>query len=197
MSVMANVKLSKEELALVTSAEFILTKNRIVQKVYELFGDLSEEFRKRSKQLPSTFLAVPPKISKGENYLGLPWVMLDYPRIFSNADVFAIRCFFWWGKFFSITLQLHGSNKTSYSDSIRSYLATNPGEWWICTGDDPWQHHFDSNNYCMYDADLDLATLPFIKLAKKIPLEQWDQSYDFFSVTFRQIMQMLSTKPVK
>jgi hypothetical protein len=194
---MTNVKLSKEELALVTDAGFILTKNRIIQKVYELFGDLSEEFRERSKQLPSAFLAASPKISKGENYLGFPWVMLDYPRAFSKADVFAIRCFFWWGKFFSITLQIHGSNKAHYSDAIKSYLALNPGEWWICIDNDPWQHHFESNNYCPYDAELDSADLPFIKLAKKIPLEQWDHSYTFFSITFQEILEMLSAKPVK
>ena len=35
---MANVKLSKDELELVTNAELILTKNRIIQKVYDLFG---------------------------------------------------------------------------------------------------------------------------------------------------------------
>lgn len=197
MSVMANVKLSKEELALVTDAEFILTKNRIVQKVYELFGLLCEEFRQKSVHLPATFLAIPPKISKGENYLGLPWVMLDYPRAFSNTDVFAIRCFFWWGNFFSITLQLQGSNKVHYSDAIKSYLKTNAGGWWICINDDPWHHHFETDNYCFAKADLDMAALPFIKLAKKIPLEQWDHSYDFFSITFQEIMEMLSTKSVE
>jgi hypothetical protein len=194
---MANVKLSKEELALVTDADFILTKNRIIQKVYQLFGNLSEEFRERSKQLPSSFLTISPKIAKGENYQGLPWVMLDYPRAFSKTDVFAIRCFFWWGKFFSITLQIQGSNKANYSDSIKSHLAANPEEWWICIADDPWQHHFDRNNYCQYNVELNLSTLPFIKLAKKIPLEQWDHSYDFFSVTFQEILQMLGTKPVE
>jgi len=197
MSVMANVKLSKEELALVTDAEFILTKNRIIQKVYELFGQLSEIFQTKSEQLPSSFLSIPPKISKGENYLGLPWVMLDYPRAFSNTDVFAIRCFFWWGNFFSITLQLHGSNTTNYCEAITAYLSKNADEWWICVGDDAWQHHFDSNNYIPYDGGVDLSGRPFIKLAKKIPLQQWDRSFDFFSGTYQEILAMLGTKPVK
>ncbi len=79
---MANVKLSKDELELVTNAELILTKNRIIQKVYELFGELSIAYRELSKDLDEDLLHIPPKISKGENYLGLPWVMLDYPRNF-------------------------------------------------------------------------------------------------------------------
>jgi len=134
---MTNVKLSKEELALVSEAGFILTKNRIINKVDDLFRQLSEDFQQRSKHLPESIISIPPKISKGENYNGLPWVMLDYPRAFSNSDVFAIRCFFWWGNFFSITLQLQGSYKDMYSTSIKRYLEENYGNWCICIADNP------------------------------------------------------------
>ena len=50
-----------------------------------------------------------PKIAKGENYLQLPYVLLDYPRCFDKENIFAIRTMFWWGNFFSITLHLSGS----------------------------------------------------------------------------------------
>jgi hypothetical protein len=194
---MTNVKLSKEELALVSEAGFILTKNRIINKVYDLFGQLSEDFQQRSKHLPGSIISIPPKISRGENYNGLPWVMLDYPRAFSNSDVFATRCFFWWGNFFSITLQLQGSYKDMYSTSIKRYLEENYGNWWICIADNPWQHHFDANNYIRYSAEFDLMKFPFIKLAKKIPLQEWDNSFDFFSITYQEILEILGTKPVK
>ena len=49
-----------------------------------------------------------PKISRGENYRGLPWVMLDYPRAFGREDVLAIRTMFWWGHGFNVTLHLKG-----------------------------------------------------------------------------------------
>ena len=41
--------------------------------------------------LPAEMLFHSPKISKGENYKGLPYVMLDYPRCFGKTDIFAIR----------------------------------------------------------------------------------------------------------
>ena len=47
---MANVKLSARELDLVNDAEFILTKNNIIAKVYELFGDLSSFYIAEMKQ---------------------------------------------------------------------------------------------------------------------------------------------------
>jgi hypothetical protein len=189
---MTNVKLSKEELRLVTDAELILTKNRIIQKVYSLFGELSDEYKKQSSSLPEEILSVPPKISKGENYNGLPWVMLDYPRKFSQTDVFAIRSFFWWGKFFSITLQLQGKYQEMYAASIADKLE-NKENWWICQNDDAWQHHFEPENYAPYSKADTLHHVPFIKLAKKIPLQQWDNAVDFYKISFREIISLLST----
>lgn len=196
ISVMTNVKLSKEELELVTNADLILTKNRIIQKVYELFGTLSEEYRSLSHSLPAEVTAVAPKISKGENYLGLPWVMLDQPRLFSNTDVFAIRSFFWWGKYFSITLQLQGKHKEQYQQVVSNTINNNT-EWMVCIAADPWQHHFDSSNYIPYTKNVDLTKLSFIKLAKKIPLQQWDNSFQFFIKTFTSFIEILSPQPVK
>ena len=67
----------------------------------------------RKKSLNSS-----PKISKGENYKGLPWLVLDYPRYFNKEDIFAIRTLFWWGNFFSITLHISGKYKMRYEKKI-------------------------------------------------------------------------------
>jgi hypothetical protein len=189
---MTNVKLSKEELALVTDADLILTKNRIIQKVYDLFGDLSEDFKIAGSSLDPEILSVPPKISRGEHYLGLPWVMLDYPRKFSQTDVFGIRSFFWWGNFFSITLQLQGKYQQLYAASIEKQMV-NEKDWWLGNGDDAWQHHFEPGNYRGYTGEYSLQRLPFVKLAKKIPLQEWDNAFDFYRSSFRQIINLLST----
>ena len=58
------------------------------------------------------------KISKGEN-MGLPWVMLDYPRLFGQEDVLAIRTMFWWGHCFSVTLHLKGRYYGAYLPLLR------------------------------------------------------------------------------
>ena len=121
-----NVELSKNELELVTSSEFILTKNRIIEKVYNLFGALSETYKDALKAgeafLPDEVFVTSPKIYKGENYLSLPYVMMDCPRIFFKEDMFAIRSFFWWGNYFSITLQLSGVYLEMYADKIVDFI---------------------------------------------------------------------------
>jgi hypothetical protein len=122
------VTLSPKELELVNNAGWILTKNAIIQKVYLMFGGLSEAYRAAiEKDAHITIEDIgprSPKISKGEQYEGLPWVMLDYPRNFSGQDAFGIRSFFWWGNFCSITLQLSGRFQEKYAPAIEYYFQT-------------------------------------------------------------------------
>jgi hypothetical protein len=98
------LSLSADELELVCNKDWILTKKMVVDKVYLLLGGLSQQMQDyiESNQLllPAVVTQSSPKISKGENYLGLPYVMLDYPRYFKSNDTLAIRTFFLVGEFF-------------------------------------------------------------------------------------------------
>lgn len=190
---MANVTLSYAEMKLVTNASFILTKNSIINKVYALFGELSNAFKNIAAQqyLPEEVLYTSPKIYRGENYEGLPWVMLDYPRYFKNEDFFAIRVFFWWGNFFSITLQLKGKYKTTFQNSFSNI---GNDDWFLCLNENEWQHHFREDNYkpLALVSEIELNNLSFIKLAKKIPLTEWNNAEDFFVIYFKQLVKLTS-----
>jgi hypothetical protein len=193
------VTLSPKELELVNNAGWILTKNAVIQKVYLLFGQLSEVYR---ASLDANSILTPedtgtrsPKISKGEQYEGLPWVMLDYPRHFSGDDAFGIRSFFWWGNFCSITLQLSGRPKEKFAGAVQRYLQTSRGnDWYIGTGADPWKHHFRKDNYqpAREWKGGSIQDLPFIKLAKKVSLQDWDELDNFFEQNYREILEMLT-----
>jgi len=203
---MSNTKvtLSPKELELVNDTGWILTKNAVIAKVYDLFGQLSEAYRTELEKHPGLLEDEPgfrsPKIAKGEQYQGLPWVMLDHPRYFSETHTFAIRSFFWWGNCCSITLQLSGSFLEKYAETIQQYFdADNHSrkDWYIGVGNDPWQHHFDESNYQPLEkyTGAPFATLGFIKLAKKIPLRNWDALPVFFEENYRDILRMLEGPP--
>ena len=188
---MANVKLSQREFDLVTSADIILTKNDIIAKVYDLFGELSEYAVKAADNVLSEEIKrISPKISKGENQEGLPWVMLDYPRYFSNEHVFAIRSFFWWGNFFSITLHIKGKFLQQFQ--ITNFKSTFE-EWYLCCNVEEWEQHFREDNYKLLDqfSDEEIQNLSFIKLAKKIPLQQWDDVELFLKDAFERILERI------
>jgi len=194
-----NVELSKNELELVINSQFILTKNRIIEKVYKLFGLLSEDYKKilenYATNLPADIFSLPPKIYKGENYLGLPYVMMDHPRFFLKDDAFAIRSFFWWGNYFSTTLQLSGSFFQAFRNKIGQNLKANAEEdYFVCINNTPWEHNFKESNYKPLkniDTIEEILNKPFIKIATKHPLQQWNNAEEFFKLNYEKFLKLL------
>ena len=100
------VMLSAGELAMANDKDFILTKQAVISKAAALFNEqipvISLNFRE-VVSTEGTLISAVPKISKGENYNGFPYVIMDYPATFSKENIFALRTMFWWGNFISIT----------------------------------------------------------------------------------------------
>jgi len=198
----AKIRLSPKELELVTHADWILTKNAIVEKTITLMASLQmrqEEFiRSYTGKLPVEITSSTPKISRGEKYQGLPYVMLDYPRLFAQKDIFAIRTLFWWGNFFSVTLHLSGSFKKTSEQKIRgSYQTLAERNIYYCTSDKQWEHDLSTGNYSRV-ADLDEKDFQkiarekdFMKLVARIPLERWDDAEELLLDAFRYLMDLV------
>jgi hypothetical protein len=141
--------------------------------VFELFGSLSKKYIQEleiNNNVPKEVLSVSPKISRGENLEGLPWVMLDCPRFFNQEDVFAIRTLFWWGNFFSITLHLKGKY---FNNKIAQGFTKH---WSICINDNEWRNDFETDNYQALSVctTTTIENLKFIKIAKRISLDDWE-----------------------
>jgi hypothetical protein len=194
---LAKIQLSKEELLLVQNADWLLTKNRIIKKVYEMFGSMIPELQKLFVHptviSPDIFIASA-KISKGENYQGLPYVMLDYPRCFGKSDTFAFRTMFWWGNFFSATLHLKGQYKILVVPLLENQARLLAEKnFFICVSGDEWRHDFNPDNYILItDADEltmtnNLVGKDFCKISGKIPLQEWDAAINNL-LTFYQTL---------
>ena len=178
----AKIHLSPAEQELMCNASVILTKNEVLRKVKEMLEDLAaamtlQEEARYGSRMPDVLLT-PPKVSRGENYRGLPYLVLDYPRVFRGGDIFAIRTFFWWGHFFSSTLHLAGSYKREAEPLLMKALSGLADEgYYISCSDDPWQHHFEAGNYrelagLSQEERLELLRQrDYIKIAAKWPLE--------------------------
>jgi hypothetical protein len=191
----AKVRLSAEEMRLVTDPAWILTKNSVMGKVVAMFAELSEAYKplwadgvkRLQKKTPDrVFPETSPKISKGENYKGLPWVILDYPRFFGHEDIFAIRTMFWWGHAFSLTLHLKGKYKGLFlSDIQRSSLELDMADFLVSVSDDEWRHEHVPENYQPLSGDTDLtAERKFLKLSAALTLDHWDKAPDRLAELF-------------
>ena len=202
MSDATNLMLSAEEQLLVNKSDWILMKRDIMDKAVLLLSQLSVSIEARIKAgenfLPDEIRLSKPKISKGENYLGLPYALLDYPKYFDHENIFTIRTLFWWGNFFSITLHLSGSCKERFTEAIVQhvhYLLKD--DWCICINEDQWQHHFEPINYLIATA-IDREKLirmlkqrPFIKIAQRFPLGSWNEMPAMLERAFSTLMEII------
>jgi hypothetical protein len=197
---MTKIQLSAEEMKLVTNSGWILTKHRIIEKVYHLFGNLSEQMQlylqERSSLLAGEVLRLPPKISKGEQYEALPYVVLDYPRLFSKEDVFAVRSFFWWGNYFSITLHLKGKFQLQCCKKITAAIAEKKlQEHYFSFSGNEFSFNLDGKNYFLInntneDRYKKMEQQPFLKISCKISFEHWDTAEQRLMQSFQHFIAL-------
>jgi len=194
------ILISQPELELVMNGQWILTKTRIINKVYELFAELAEDLKVLMKDhendLPAEIMLKRPRIFKGENYKGLPYVILDHPVIFGRQDIFAIRTLFWWGNYFSIQLQLSGTYKGKYQESILKKLSNDPGSYFVAVSEDAWDHDLLSDGYKILGklspADIkNLAEKKFLKLALKFDLKDWNNITELIKPGYKEVLKLL------
>ena len=172
------------ELQTLHNKKFFLVKEYATEKVQHLFSDVRDEIKREIKKkkiiFPDEVDGSMGKIFRGENYLGFPYLVLDYPKHFSKNSIFAFRTMFWWGNFFSFTLHLQGKAL----DEKRNLLVTNWKTFrkkniYLCVNKNPWQYQYTKENYIPIDkfSESDLKhlfiTKEFIKLSRKIPLKDY------------------------
>jgi len=195
----AKIRLSQEETELVMRSGWILTKNAILLKVRRLLENIQTIQQPLLSVLPSEVRTTSAKISKGENYKGLPYLVLDQPRYFNREDVFAVRTLFWWGHFFSTTLHLAGHYKNRYAATLAgAYESLAKNNFYLCINADPWEHHFDTDNYISLQEitakrfEEVIRSHSFIKLSGKISLDQWDDAEEVLPGMTKQLLKMLA-----
>ena len=195
------IQLSAEESELVMNTRWILTKHIIIKKVFDLFGELNEIYKVEAEPchnlFPDNIKFQSGKISQGNNYQLLPYVILDYPAFFWKDRIFAIRTMFWWGNFFSVSLHLSGKFKEQFTadmPEIISFLQKH--NFYICVNEDEWQHHFEDNNYkpalsvSLHEFET-IFKKDFFKVSKKNSLSDWNNAEEFIINSFREILQLL------
>lgn len=193
------VRLTSEERSLLTQKDFFILKKAVMQKLMELLGLLNEELKKQNPEfhsiLPEEVFSNAGKISKGENYRGFPWLVLDHPRIFKKEDVFAFRSLCWWGNEISFTLHLSGKYKTILSSPEKRLHNLCGKGYFININDTPWEYHFEESNYRLLDdvlqSEFNIHQHPFLKISKKISIDTAEELISEGSKTYSELIKTL------
>lgn len=198
----AKLQFSEHEMSLVSNADWILTKNEILNKIGRLLGALNsiqkQLIREMAAGLPPEITDTTPKISRGENYKGLPYMVLDYPRLFTRNHIFAVRSLFWWGNTLSVTLHLSGQWQQFFAGNIlRQYQFLVQNDFVVATDDDEWAHDVESagftpvKNLLKTDVHQILATKPFFKIALYSPVDELNSGIEIWEQQFKKVLQLL------
>ncbi|MBL3655269.1 hypothetical protein [Fulvivirga sediminis] len=181
---------TEREFTYLSDQDFLLTKREIIDKITQYLSNLESEIKQEIHssdfEFPDNTFLKSGKISKGENFRGLPYLILDYPRLFSSESIFAYRTMMWWGNFFCNTLHVTGSALTRLPHTIiqSSYPL------YIQTHGDQWDHSLESAQP-VERINLQPALsskIDFLKISQKIPLSEY-QNLPMATIHFiRQIL---------
>lgn len=197
-----NFNFSQGEASAICERNFFILKNSATQKIIDLFALLEKEMKNELMLYPidvNELNSSTGKIFRGENYRSFPYIVLDYPRLFSTNSIFAFRSMFWWGHEFSFTLHLQGQAFEKYKKSLNENFSHLPGkEVYFCVNDTPWQYNFDKENYLPLEEIIDrreeLFTKPFIKISRKLNVDEYANAYDYAIESFKLFIGLLKNK---
>lgn len=140
------MNLSQKELKTIQNADFFSIKKQVFNKILLELNELRDHIKAsktfQSFDFPKEMDIEYGKVSKGENYNGLPWIVLDFPRIFNKNGIFAFRTMFLWGKGFFFTLHLSGKYLKKYKEFVSSKipLLQQHQVYFYQDATDEWQH---------------------------------------------------------
>ena len=182
--------LQPKELALIQTDEFFKLKQSATEKIMVELAALKDKVAATSLHqniiYPEKTDTELGKISKGENYKGLPYLILDYPRLFSQEGVLAFRTMFWWANGFYFTFHVSGIYLEQYKQAFdEAFELWQKQDIFYYKYDEEWKHEVQSPYYFPIE-DIPKTELMklisqqgYLKLARKLSLKQTDELVDY------------------
>jgi hypothetical protein len=197
------IQLTPTEKNIILNSDFFFSKRAIISKIEVMFEGLRFRLQEITHNnlsiLPERVIKSNAKISKGENYKGLPYIVLDFPAFYTKNDIFAFRSLFWWGKHLSFSFHLQGSSFEALKPTlIKNSEKLLHSEFFLCINNTPWEYHFEKDNFIALDQMQEeeiiqrIKSLDFFKIAIKTGMEQIPEYPDLCVKKMREIIGFIS-----
>lgn len=192
---MVKLHITPQELQTLRQTDIFYVKRQFFDKLSQAFAAWQAEARQQScwkdAWLPVEMDKTSGKISRGENYEGLPWMMADMPRHFGKEDVLAFRLFFWWGHYFSATWHLKGAPLKSWWPRLSHWLSTASPDMLVSWEGDEWNHTLSHPAYTnAADAAIWQDGAPhWLKITVKMEMDAdwYTRSMEHFNSLLREV----------
>lgn len=174
------IPFSSEELTALRETRSFDLKRAATSHLMESFEELRAALRpgvgSREWCAKATVDAAKGTLTRGEDYLGLPYVVLDFPKLFTKHEFLTMRTMFWWGHYVAYALILRGAWLAEAVDrldgalpafvraDVEATLAPDPWDWRRGAGHTrPLRDDADTRHW--------LREREFLKLLRFLPVE--------------------------
>lgn len=130
-------KLNNDEFNLITDTWYPLLKKNATLKIKAQLAALGQELELLMPGFGS-------KISSGENFLNLPYMVLDYPKIAGNNFPFLFRTLFWWGHAASFQVLVRTQASPELGERLVELC---DGQTLVYVGNNIWENNFEASEF--------------------------------------------------
>ena len=124
--------------------------------------------------------------------------MLDCPRCFTARDIFALRTFFWWGRYVSVTLHLKGVYRDRLlAQELLNRVALFEDNVYISTDGEEWDHDLEGGGYRVFrglPSEAEATQIregSFLKVSCLRKLEEWDTLHEWLERIHREFGELI------
>jgi hypothetical protein len=179
----STIQLTNTELEFISNPEIMQLKQKLIRKYSTYLMEIGE-------YLKATYFAnqpMPVKLTRGENYLEQPYLVLDVPQLKKEDLTNKLRIMFWWGNYISLQYFI----KSEAIDHIDGNE-----QLFVLIGDDLFDNDLQSNNFISINQFKQNPALlpPLSKLAKKVSFDD-SASLLHKTIDFLEMVQHKKSHP--
>jgi hypothetical protein len=157
-------KLTKTELDLISDPQIMALKQKIMRHVVSGLDGLGQWVM--DKYYPNSIIKQ--KVTRGENYLDMPYAVLDVPQLKANDLTGKLRVMIWWGHY--ISLQLFFDNNDNNLAAIKQITLPN---FVVGTSDDLFLNELDDASF-IASQNVNKVIQPVSKICLKVAYTELD-----------------------
>lgn len=156
-------KLTKHELSIISDADFMRTKQLLIKNISSYFKQIGEQLL--TKYYADSGLTH--KITRGENYLDMPYVVLDVPQLKPNNISRKLRIMAWWGHYVSLQYFIDANAK-----NLKHAMQLPAQNYKILTSQNLFNNQLESADFAKPNQlhEQSFNNMQYTKIASIIPL---------------------------
>ncbi len=157
--------LTKHELDFISEPVYMQMKQNLIRHVQAWFDALGMDLM----QTYYPHVSGNHKVTRGENYLDMPYVVLDIPQLKADSLTGKLRLMFWWGHYISLQYFVTPDKAAALAAETQTLPLL------LLVGDDIYENDLDKPGFIpLHQLSSSLNHASLTKVCMKVPFSEWE-----------------------